>query len=152
MIGNDQRICSHVHCASCVLWRVDTFNHDWPVPRLANPFHVRPSHNGLLESSSDIGIQHWPLSRDDDILKFHQAAVRDELASSIDCRNRVSRGQCDELFAPAVKETARGDDECTGPLSHNGLKGRVDVDGGAGIQHNEPQPESTRGLLCLWHL
>jgi hypothetical protein len=28
MIGHDQRVRSHVHCATCVLWRVDTFNHD----------------------------------------------------------------------------------------------------------------------------
>src|SRR4029434_8289622 len=76
-IGHDQRVCSHVHCASCVLWRVDTFDHDRPVPRLANPFEIVPSHDGLLEGSSDIGQQHWPFSRDYDILKFHQAAVRE---------------------------------------------------------------------------
>src|SRR6478672_10956636 len=77
MIGHDQRVCSHVYRASCVVWRVDTFDHDRPVPGLANPFEIVPGHNGLLKSSSDVGIQHRPFSRDYDILKFHQAAVRE---------------------------------------------------------------------------
>src|SRR6266540_3055653 len=45
---------------------------------MANPIEIVPSHDGLRESVSDIGIQHWPFSRDDDILKFHQAAVREK--------------------------------------------------------------------------
>jgi hypothetical protein len=57
---------------------VDTFDHDWPVPCLPNPFEIVPSHNGLLKSSGDVGIQHRPFSWDDDILKFHQAAVREK--------------------------------------------------------------------------
>src|SRR6476646_11381690 len=78
MIGHDQRVCSPVYRASCVVWRVDTFDHDWPVPRLANPLEIVPSHNGLLKSSSDVGIQHRPFARDNDILKLHQTAVREK--------------------------------------------------------------------------
>src|SRR4029077_11479160 len=66
------------YCAPRVLWCVDFCNWYRPVPRLANPFEIVPSHNGLLKSSSDISIRHWPFSRDDDILKFHQAAVREK--------------------------------------------------------------------------
>src|SRR4029077_13248849 len=57
---------------------VNTFDHDRPVPCLTNPVEIVPSHNGLLKSSSDVGIQHRPFSWDDDILKFHQAAVREK--------------------------------------------------------------------------
>ena len=60
-----------VHCTAGVLRRVDAFDYDGSVPRLTNPFHVLPSHHGLLESSSDISIEHRALSRDDDVLKFH---------------------------------------------------------------------------------
>src|SRR5262249_60673122 len=38
VIGNHQGICSNIHCTAGVLGRVNTLDHDWPVPCLANPF------------------------------------------------------------------------------------------------------------------
>ena len=78
MIRNDQRVRSLVHCAAGVLSRVDAFYHDGPVPRLANPWEITPSHHGLLERSGDIGVRHRSFSRDHDILEFHQSAVREK--------------------------------------------------------------------------
>src|SRR5262249_57491783 len=71
VIGHHQGICSDVHCATGILCRMDTFYYDRAVPCLMNPFEIVPSHDGLLESSSDIGIKHWTFPRDDDILKLH---------------------------------------------------------------------------------
>src|SRR6266540_226359 len=78
MIGNDQRARSNIHGATRVLSGVNAFDHDWPVPRLANPSEITPGHDGLLESRSDISVRHRSLPRDDDILKFHQSAVSEE--------------------------------------------------------------------------
>ena len=78
MIGNDQGVRSLVHCAAGILSRVDTFYHYRPVPCCANPLEVLPSHNRLFERRSDIGVQHRPFSRNDDILKSHQSAVSEK--------------------------------------------------------------------------
>src|SRR4029077_9836585 len=78
MIGHDQCVCSHVDCTPGILRRVDPLDHNRPVPRLTNPLEIVPSHNGLLKSSSDVGIQHRPFARDNDILKLHQTAVREK--------------------------------------------------------------------------
>ena len=75
MIGHNQCICSDIHCPAGVLCRMNAFDDDWAIPCLTNPFEVFPSHDGLLESRSDIGIKHGTFSRDDDVFEFHQAAV-----------------------------------------------------------------------------
>src|SRR5690242_17819483 len=75
MIRYDQCVGPHIDCSLCVLSCVDTFNDDRSLPRLANPFQIVPGHNRLLKSRSNIGVQHWSFAGDNDILKFHQAAI-----------------------------------------------------------------------------
>src|SRR5205814_7397459 len=76
VIGHNQCIRSDIHCSASVLRRMDAFDDDWAIPCLTNPFEVIPGDHRLLESSSNIGIKHRAFSRDNDVLKFHQASIR----------------------------------------------------------------------------
>src|SRR5207247_3499658 len=67
VIGNDQRVCSHVRCAAGVVSRVNAFYHDRSIPCLANPSEIIPSHYGLLKSGSHIGVHHRSLPRNNDV-------------------------------------------------------------------------------------
>src|SRR4029077_13689597 len=75
VIGNNQRVCSHVHCATGIVSSVYPFYDNGPVPPPSNPLEILPGHNRVLESSCNIRIKHRPFSGDDYIRKFHQSAI-----------------------------------------------------------------------------
>jgi hypothetical protein len=45
VIRNDQRVCSYVHRATGIVYGVNPFYHNGPVPRLTDPVKVLPDHH-----------------------------------------------------------------------------------------------------------
>ena len=69
--------------------------------------------------------------------KAHQPASRDELPKLIDGRYTVPKRQTAELFAAAVEESVRTDDEGLCFLANHGRECVVDFAYGAGMKHLE---------------
>src|SRR6516165_3412076 len=78
----------------------------------------------------------------------HQTARRDELASSIDCRNAMLRRQRHEPIASAVEEVIGADEERIGMPLDEGREGRVEIAFRAGVQDNNFSPK--RACCCLY--
>src|SRR5262249_57478330 len=57
----------------------------------------------------------------------HGAAVEEELRAVVDRGKGISRCQCNELSAPAVKEGIGGDHEAANSLARQACEGRIEL-------------------------
>ena len=73
----------------------------------------------------------------------HQAACRGKVAILENCRHRMAKRQCGELFAPTDKESVGDDQQRAGLKSRQFGKDRFDVAYGTRMQDMELQPELT---------
>src|SRR5262245_17319153 len=73
----------------------------------------------------------------------HQPTGFGKVASAKGCRKPIAHRECRELDAAAGEEPVGGNEECVGPVAHEGGEGRLDLTVGAGVENLNLQSEGT---------
>src|SRR5262249_47667732 len=77
-----------------------------------------------------------------------EAPGHDELAPLIDCRDRMTRSQCDDSIRLAVQERVRSNDNRTRAVLDERCKGCIQVVIVASAQNENSLPGRTRDRSC----